>query len=61
MDRVQKEVHGLGPQWWPMDRGSMFCIIYPKLNEGKKEINVNNKPLCTGLLLSFAQRNKVRA
>ena len=26
MDRVQKEVHGLGPQWWPMDRGSMFCI-----------------------------------
>ena len=35
--------------------------IYSKLNDGKKEINVNNKPLCRGLLLSFAQRNKVRA
>ena len=26
MDRVHEGVHGLGPQEWSMDRGSMFCI-----------------------------------
>ena len=26
MDRVHEEVHGLGPQRWSIDRGSMFCI-----------------------------------
>ena len=26
MDRVHEGVHGLGPQVWSMDLGSMFCI-----------------------------------
>ena len=26
MDRVHKELHGLGPQRWSMERGSMFFI-----------------------------------
>ena len=26
MGRVHEGVHGLGPQGWSMDLGSMFCI-----------------------------------
>ena len=44
MDRVHEGVHGLGPQGWCMDWGSMVCI---QPNVARKQSSLNlSQPRC---------------
>ena len=38
MDRVHEGVHGPGPQGWPVDPGSMFCIRPVEVQDWSEEI-----------------------
>jgi len=44
MERVHERVHGLGPQGWSMDWGSIFCI-HPSVARTQSSLNLS-QPRC---------------
>ena len=51
MDWVHEGVHGLGPQGWSTDRGSMFCM-HPSVARKQSSLNLINQDLTTMLIRS---------